>query len=505
MKKLLNFTFFLSICLLPQVGKAQLDRQWLNEYTTADTAYMNVIGLFDAGSGNVIKATMITKYLPPSNSYNRLMLQKISAAGSIIWEEIYQHPIYEQFNLSNGGVDQQGNTYFSGQLTVSQQDANWFVISFDSNGQERWQKSIVENIYASGGSQKCVTDLNGNTFVSGSVYDNGLSLGAIVKYDQLGNEQWVKYDTLSWTYGADMVIAANGDLIACDGEYELTRFAPNGQLLWSTPDTADFVYATPRITEAPDGSIYALSFMNYAYSLKKLNANGVFQWNQTQFAQNMVFGDNSLDIVADSENFIYLSGINSTEQNEYLASIFKFNPSGTEIWRQGFSTDTYDVTDLLLLANGNPVVAATQWTGGPYYSAVYLLNKQSGDIIDFDTLSQSAGNQSILLHNDAGLFLAANGDYATILAHYDNTLSIAEKEDDAQMHVYPNPFSTEITVQAQLESAQFELADLSGKMISTGDLGMKGNIRLPDLAPGTYILRVTDKAGQVVSRRIVKS
>lgn len=504
MKKLLNFSLFLSICLMPQLGKAQLDRQWLNGYTTADTAYMHVIGLFDAGSGNVIKATLISKYVPPSDSYNRLMLQKISSAGSIIWEEIYQHPLYEQFSLSNGGIDQQGNMYFSGQLTVSQQDANWFVISFDSNGQERWQKSIVENIYTSGGSQKCVTDSNGNTYVSGNVGDFGISLGTIVKYDSLGNEQWVKYDSTSYTYGADMVIAANGDLIACDGQYELTRFAPNGTILWITPDTADFVYATPKITEAPDGSIYALSFLDYSYSLKKLNANGVFQWNYTQFAQNFVFGDNNLDVVADSDNFIYLNGINSTDPAEYQAAVFKFNPSGTEVWRQELSNEVYDAADLILLANGNPVVAASKWTGGAYYPAVYLLDKQNGDIIDSDTLP-IGGSQSKLLLNDAGLFMATTGDYATALAHYDNTLSIGENEGDEEVFIYPNPFSEEITVQTKMKDAKFECLDLSGKMICDGNFSMHANIRLQNLAPGTYILRVTDKDGKAVLHRIVKS
>lgn len=502
MKKLLNFSLFLSICLMPQAGKAQLNRQWLNEYSTPDTAYMNVIGLFDAGNGNVIKATLITKYSPPSDSYNRLKLQKISSAGSVIWEENYQHPVYEQFNLYNGGMDQQGNMYFSGQLTISQQDAEWFVISFDSNGQERWQKSIVENIYSSGGSQKCVTDANGNTYVSGNVGDVGLSLGAIVKYDNMGNEQWVKYDTTSYSYGADMVLAANGDLIACDGQFELTRFAPNGQVLWITPDTADFVYVTPRITEAPDGSIYALSFLNYSYSLKKLNANGVFQWNQTQFAQNLVFGDYSLGILADSENAIYLSGINSTDPGEYQTAVFKFNPSGAEIWRQEFTPEIYEVTDLILLPNGNPVLAAS--TGAPYFPEVYLLNKQTGTISDSDSLP-SGGNESILLYNQSGLFMASNGNFATVLAHYDNTLSIGENEEDAEVLIYPNPFSEEITVTTKMKEAKFECLDLSGKMIHHGGFSMDANIQLPNLAPGTYILKVTDKDGQFVSRRIVKS
>jgi len=502
MKIITKYFILLSICFASQTGNAQLDREWLNNYSTADTAYMNVIGLFDAGNGNVLKATLVSKYTG-SETFNRLLLRKIAPSGMTIWEETYEHPQYDQFYLKSGGIDQNGNTYFSGHIVMNQAESNWFVISFDANGQERWQSNIVENLYSSGGSQFCITDNNGNTYVSGNVNDGGFSIGTIVKYDQAGNEEWVKYDADNYAYGADMIVAANGDLIACDGQYELTRFAPDGELLWNTPDTAEFLYVMPQIAEAPDGSIYAISFLGYNYSLKKLNANGVFQWNYNQFAEYLAFGDISVDVNTDSQNFIYLSGINSTDQNEYQSAVFKFTPNGDEVWRQELSPETYDVTDLLLLDNDQPVIASSNWDGSAYHTAVYLLNGQNGDVIDDDTLS-AAGTEHHLMYNEAGLYLAGTGNFSTALARYDNTLAISDNDSNEQVLVYPNPFTDEIMVQSSLGNAVFECSDLSGKVVRSGILG-NGSISLYDLAPGMYNLTIRSNSGSAVTKRIVKS
>lgn len=501
MKIFTKCLIFLSFCFASQTGKAQLNREWLNNYSTADTAYMNVIGLFDAGNGNVLKATLITKYAAPE-TYNRLMLQKIAPSGMTIWEETYEHPQYDQFYLKSGGMDQNGNTYFSGHIVVNQSESNWFVISFDANGQERWQTNIVENLYSIGGSEFCVTDSNGNTYVSGNVGNGGSSAGTIVKYDQAGNEVWVKYDADNYAYGADMIVAANGDLLACDGQYEITRFAPDGELLWSTPDTTEFIYVNPKITEAPDGSIYALSFLGYNYSFKKLNANGVFQWNYNQFAEYLAFGDLSVSVNTDSQNFIYLSGINSTDQNEYQSAVFKFTPDGDEVWRQELSPETSDVTDLLVLGTNQPVISASNWDGAAYHTSVYLLNGQNGDVIDEDTLS-AAGTNHHLMYNEAGLYLAGTGDYSTALARYDNTLAINEDNADMQVVIFPNPFTDEIIVQSDLENAIFECTDLSGKTVRSGMLG-NGRISVPYLAPGMYNLTIRSNSN-AITKRIVKS
>src|SRR5688572_21024386 len=86
-------------------AQAQLTRQWLNSYVAEDSAYTNVIGLYDAGNGHVVKATMLNKYNPQQDAYNRLRLQRFSPAGSLVWQTVYDHPVYDVFNLYQGRRD----------------------------------------------------------------------------------------------------------------------------------------------------------------------------------------------------------------------------------------------------------------------------------------------------------------------------------------------------------------------------------------------------------------
>lgn len=504
MKAALKISLVIAFIFSGYITNAQLNRQWLNEYSMPDSAYMNVIGLYDADNGNVIKASLLTKFSPPNN-YNKLLLQKISPTGNIIWDELYEHPVYDQFHLYGGGIDGEGNTYFSGQVVVNQSTSNWFVISFDASGQERWQKNTVDNIFTSGGSQRCVIDADGNAYASGSVNGNGISFGVIVKYNSAGAEQWVKYDSLNYSFGADMVVAQNGDIITSDGQYEIMRLAPNGNVLWTTPDTAEWIYVTPSITEAADGSIYAISFLGYNYSLKKLDANGNFQWNYQQFSEYLAFGDNSVKVRTDAQSNVYVIGVNSTDPEEYQTAVFKFNPNGTEIWRQVFWDNIYDVHDIWILPTGNPVVASTQWTGGPYFSAVILLNGGNGEIVDVDSLDV-AGGQEILLYNSAGLYMAATGNYATAIVKYSATVSIDESEGNIyNIQIYPNPFSEFISIKADAEINKYELRDITGKLIKMGNLNGNATVSLQDLSAGTYLITFTGNSGEKFSRKIIKS
>lgn len=78
--------------------------------------------------------------------------------------------------------------------------------------------------------------------------------------------------------------------------------------------------------------------------------------------------------------------------------------------------------------------------------------------------------------------------------------------------VYPNPFNAAVQVQFGLvKSARLtvQLFDLNGRMIYNQELGQfqQGlnylELRLPELASGTYLLRL-DAEGQSVTRRVMK-
>lgn len=503
-KHTLSVLFFL---LVLNSVKAQLNRQWVNNYNTADTAYMYVVNLFDGGNGSVVKVTMASKHVFPI-TYSRLLLQKVDPAGNLLWEQTYTHPIYNAFNIYKAVRDAAGNMYLCGQVTLSQSEAHWFILSFDGAGQFRWKKEIVENNFTEGYSRAIVADAAGNVYASGSVTKNGATYGVIVKYDSNGNEQWVKKVLNDYSYGLDMIIASNGDLVASNGEYEITRISSAGNVLWSTPDTTQWVYASPSLAEGADGSIYAITFLGYNYSLKKLSASGAFQWNKQDFATYLAFGDNSVKLLSDPDGSIYAYGLNSTD-SVYQTAVFKINSSGQEIWRQPFQNlsggiSLNDVSDMIMLPNGSLALSGSTLLPN-YYGSTLILNKNTGNVLDIDTISAASLYTDKLLYNTGGLYVSGQGNYETFLIKYASTVSIKENEPtEMDIEIYPNPFVDYITIKSEFDITRYELRNISGQLIRS--VQTNGNITLPlhGISSGVYLLNVYGNNGQQALRKIIK-
>lgn len=76
-----------------------------------------------------------------------------------------------------------------------------------------------------------------------------------------------------------------------------------------------------------------------------------------------------------------------------------------------------------------------------------------------------------------------------------------------EIHVYPNPFSDFVTVEAENVKEDFSLVitDLNGKIIKRFDsIRSKQKVDLNFLNQGTYILVVKAPGGEKTSRRIIK-
>jgi hypothetical protein len=87
-----------------------------------------------------------------------------------------------------------------------------------------------------------------------------------------------------------------------------------------------------------------------------------------------------------------------------------------------------------------------------------------------------------------------------------NDLGTSEQELDADVSVYPNPFTSEFTISSKIaETFSYELLDINGKVllkgIHTGQTNKVVNLDL--IAPGTYLLQ-TKKGEYIKTKRIVK-
>lgn len=70
------------------------------------------------------------------------------------------------------------------------------------------------------------------------------------------------------------------------------------------------------------------------------------------------------------------------------------------------------------------------------------------------------------------------------------------------LEIYPNPFKNKIFFKKELPNT-FEIYDMSGKIIKKGNIKNK-EIDAADLLSGIYILKITQKDGQIITRKMIK-
>lgn len=74
-----------------------------------------------------------------------------------------------------------------------------------------------------------------------------------------------------------------------------------------------------------------------------------------------------------------------------------------------------------------------------------------------------------------------------------------------QVKFYPNPFSTQISFELGLNSANLEVYDLSGKRIYSETVGQQGSISTSNWKAGVYVVRIQDAKTKIIYQtKIVK-
>ncbi|MGQ1784882.1 discoidin domain-containing protein [Saccharicrinis sp. GN24d3] len=101
---------------------------------------------------------------------------------------------------------------------------------------------------------------------------------------------------------------------------------------------------------------------------------------------------------------------------------------------------------------------------------------------------------------------------------YSDTITIGSKEfsnvgiydliDEEDIKIYPNPFINELHISYEISNlfSEWELLDMSGRMIKKGDVSEYQNqvsIRVQDIIPGVYIVRLSGEKGSI-SKTVIK-
>jgi PKD repeat protein len=83
--------------------------------------------------------------------------------------------------------------------------------------------------------------------------------------------------------------------------------------------------------------------------------------------------------------------------------------------------------------------------------------------------------------------------------------NIEEMNQDAKISLYPNPSSSVIFVESEVEIKELSLYDISGKKLITKKVNASNaELSIETYLPGTYLLRIKDKSGKISVKKFEK-
>lgn len=307
----------------------------------------------------------------PVAVYNEL----IHCDGNPIVE--LETPWAKQFGSNNGDfgrsihVDSNNNIYVIGNTVGSiagySNNGEHDIIfgKFDSNGNQIWSKQIGSNTFDFGYS--ITSDVNGYVYIAG--YTWGTIAGAtsnghhdiiLAKYDDLGNQIWIKQvGTFTEDVAFSMVLDVDGNIyIAGNTVWSilLAKYDNNGNEVWTRNFGSSGEDYARSIAIDSQGNIVITGVAGSNLSgntsngsndvfVAKYDSNGNEIWVR-QFGTSD--DDRGYSVTIDNLNNVYVTGTTLgsfagySNQGNFDVIVSKFNSNGNQIWTRQLGSAYHD-------------------------------------------------------------------------------------------------------------------------------------------------------------------
>ncbi len=162
------------------------------------------------------------------------------------WVRRYNGPGNNEDQITGLGVDENGNVYVTGYSVIGGSDYEYATIKYNQNGNELWVRR--HNGVANGfdRAEALVVEKNGNVYVTGVSYNDFFT----IKYDPEGNELWTAhYNGPGEDWATAITIDEKGNIYvigasqrnyaggACSDvffDYLTVKYDSNGNQLWAS-------------------------------------------------------------------------------------------------------------------------------------------------------------------------------------------------------------------------------------------------------------------------------
>ncbi|MCX7785102.1 MAG: SBBP repeat-containing protein, partial [candidate division WOR-3 bacterium] len=420
--------------------------QWSQRYNGPASSYDRAWAIALDNAGNVY----VTGHSEGAGTNWDYATIKCNSAGQVQWVKRYNGPD-NYFDVASAiAVDGQGNVYVTGTSWQYGTSYDYVTIKYNSNGVQQWVQRYNGTGNGDDAAYAIAVDNFGNVYVTGEAYYPNSDFDyATIKYDSLGNLQWLRTYNGSGNYfdGATAIaidsynniyVTGSGFGSGTERDYATIKYNSAGTLHWVQRyngvgnsydyanaiaiDNAGNVYVTGR---SASSNSYPL---NYDYATIKYNPNGIEQWAKRYNGLGNS-NDQAYAIAVDNQDNIYVTGSsNSNTSSDYTT--IKYNSAGQEQWclRYNGIGNSDDVAFAIALDTSHNIYI----TGYSYATSV------------------------------------GNPDYVTIKYGATSTIEESKIMVDAKystLKIYPNPAKSVIRVCCPSSVECVRIYDVTGKLI----------------------------------------
>ncbi|MGB6035628.1 MAG: hypothetical protein WBG42_05125, partial [Cryomorphaceae bacterium] len=399
-------------------------------------------------------------------------IMKVDTEGTLLWVKDYSginmDEIRDVIELSDGSLMMCGATFSYGEVNL-----DGFVMHTDSEGNVNWAKAYG-NIY---GQQflRIAEDGDGGYYVAGYVQKpppNSTQGTAIMRIDDLGNIQWVRWSP-NWSaqgdwWPIDMAPIASGGVVVAGVGLDVWKFDQNGNQEWSEryrPSGNGGVTGLSLI-ENPAGEILLNFMLVDDNTVAQSGDNCILRLNQDgELVSHKCYGEIYIEwsrTIANTDDggTIICGFSNSSGSGDFDASLTKLDSVGEvewarayggawressasaiqtsdkgfiltgQTWSEGTATDSSKVHLVKTDSIGNSSCNAVSWT--PLVNDIIAPTETPNTMSNFTSLIVSEIDWS---PNDRTFY---ESDLCSVL-------SIDRPAVTAELEVYPNPFSHSTT------------------------------------------------------------
>ncbi len=448
------------------------------------------------------------------NSTNFLLI-KMNKQGDTIWSRTL--PNYEKpwgTGIGRGtqiiAHDKAGNIYITGAFKFSTYD--YLLIKYNSIGDTLWTRRFNGSQNSWDYANAIAIDKTDNIIITGVARVGGVNGDCVtIKYDSNGNQQWVKsFDSgnSSWDdYGEKIAIDNNNNIFVA-GDFGLIKYDSIGTLKWSKVNN-------PFSNAGGEGvNVKIDKQSNIIYTTRKLN-NKISKYDQlgnllcfNNFSPTGYTTDNRIyGLTLDNKNNVIISGGANNGRAWDIATI-KYDASLIQKWQKIFTNNS---PNYIMADTSNSVYI----TGNQFL----LLKYDSTGTIKWDTTYSniniiSSSCTKLIFDSINNIYMtgyANNGTNTDVLTLKYSPISITSIEQiqltKNDFNIYPNPFSTQTTLQSDkfFKDATLTVYNSVGQQVKQiNNICTKTIIMHRDNLPsGLYFIRLTQDNKIIATDKLI--